>query len=230
MIRERINPASTQSARSVRRGRRHNELSIGDVRELALLESARALLREHPRSRPTVEAIAAGAGLTRTAFYFYFSRTEEIVARLGEDILEDVLEATAPFFDPTQPIETSIVEAVRGQIAVYADHGAVLCAIVELAGSDEEVRALWLGLMERFIDPIAARLEAYAREAGVEPDTRRLRHTAETLVWMLERYSYIWASGHYDYTADEVSEAITDSTLRLVRSVADRRREPRRLL
>jgi hypothetical protein len=31
---------------------------------------------------------------------------------------------------------------------------------------------------------------------------------AEALVWMLERYYYLWSSGHYDHRPSEVTDGL----------------------
>jgi hypothetical protein len=48
---------------------------------------------------------------------------------------------------------------------------------------------------------------------GGRPSSRRLRLRAEALVWMLERYYYVWASGHYRHRPRDVVETLYEITM-----------------
>jgi hypothetical protein len=39
---------------------------------------------------------------------------------------------------------------------------------------------------------------------------------AEALVWMLERYYYVWASGHYDHSQKAIADALYEISMAIV--------------
>lgn len=136
-----------------------------------------------------VERIATAAGISRTAFYFYFRDKREVLMRLAGD-LTDVLyrEAEVWFAAGEGDPETQIRQALENISAIYREHQALLRAIVELSTYDEEIATFWRGLVGRFIDATAVRIEA-EQAAGRAP-AMDPRPTAFALVWMVERTLY----------------------------------------
>jgi len=49
-------------------------------------------------------------------------------------------------------------------------HGAVLCAVVQIATLDDEIRDFWRTIVTRFVDASRARIE---RESDVDPHGSR---------------------------------------------------------
>jgi hypothetical protein len=76
--------------------------------------------------------------------------------------------------------------ALEGIAAVYGEHGLVLSAIADAAGHDSDVEATYRGLIVRFVDASAARIEHDV--AAGRTDAIDVRETARALVWMSERY------------------------------------------
>jgi len=103
---------------------------------------------------------------------------------------------------------------------VYEEHGQVLSAIADAAGHDSGVEATYRGLITRFVDASAARIELDV--AAGRTDAADARETARALVWMSERYlnealgriprtpvdivvetlSTVWVRTLYDYAPD----------------------------
>jgi AcrR family transcriptional regulator len=187
--------------------RRRTLISKGDAREIALLDATEELLRSGSTQDLTVEAIARRAKLTRTAFYFYFASKERAVGRLAERYLGEIFEAARPAFDAELPLEDGVRTAIENQVEVWGKHGGALAAVADLAASDPEIRELWRSQIEAFVEPVRERMAAHQRERGKRP-SRDNRLRAEALVWMLERYYYVWASGHYDHPPKEVAATL----------------------
>jgi len=203
--------ATLDTARAEQR-RRRPLVTKGDEREQALLDATEDLLRSGGAPDLTVEAIAKRAKLTRTAFYFYFASKEDAVGRIAQRYLGEIFDAARPAFDPEVPIERGIREALDNQVEVWGKHGRALAAVADLAGSDPAIRELWVGEIERFVEPVRERLAAYQREHGLRP-SRNNRRRAEAVVWMLERYYYVWASGHYDHPPKAVADTLYEISL-----------------
>jgi len=189
------------------RRRRQPRLSKGDARELALLDATEALLGSAGPRDLTVEAIAGRANLSRSAFYFYFASKEEAVGRLAERYLGDILSAAGPAFDPDIPLEEGVRTAIANQVEVWDTRGPTLAAIADLAGSDPTIRKIWTDAIEAFVEPVRERMAEIQRERGERP-SRHNRVRAEALVWMLERYYRMWASGFYDHPPKAVADAL----------------------
>jgi TetR/AcrR family transcriptional regulator, ethionamide resistance regulator len=189
----------------------------GDRREQALLDALERLLAAQPVARLSVDQIAAEAGLSRTAFYFYFSSKEAAVMRLVERSMAAIWRVPDSWLlgddpDPADSLNRSIAAAVR----VWEEHGAVLGAVVESASYDRELWEFWRRTLEGFIDAAAARIardqKAGRARAGLDP-----RATAEALCWMNERYLYAYmAAGPTAKPAADVQRTLTDVWLRVV--------------
>ncbi len=186
---------------------RRPQIRKGDARELALLGATEQLLHDATPGELTVEEIARRASLSRTAFYFYFASKEDAVGRLAERYLREIFAAAQPAFDPSVPLEEGVRAAIENQVDVWGRHGRALAAVADLAASDPAIRALWRAQIEAFVEPVRGRIAEHQRQNGQHP-SRRLRVQAEALVWMLERYYYLWSSGHYDHRPREVIQGL----------------------
>lgn len=203
------------STRSLRRQQR-TPLDADDPRKTALLESTERLLRERPLAQLTVDQISRGASLTRTAFYRYFGRKEDAVVALSARYFDIIFEGRKPFFSQDRPLEDACREAVRNELSVWAEHGAVLRGLADLGASDPEMRDAWYAQVEQFVAPVEQRIRSHARQRGVAPPPHP-RQVAEAFVWMAERYYYVW-SGHYRHPTEQVVEAITSLMVAMMES------------
>lgn len=189
-------------------------MSADDPQRAALLESTERLLRDQPLSQLTVDQIAVGAGLTRTAFYVYFARKEDAVAALSERYFAWIFEGRKPFFSDDLPLEETCRTAIANEVAIWREHGAVLRSLVDAATTDAAMRDAWFAQVEQFITPVEARIVSHAAQRGAPPP-HQTRIAAEALVWMAERYYYVWSSkGAVD--AEHVVEGLTPVMLAMM--------------
>jgi AcrR family transcriptional regulator len=135
-----------------------------------------------------IERIATRAGISRTAFYFYFRDKRELLMRLTEDVNELLFQQADIWFSGAGEPEPEMREALTNIAALYGEHGVLLRAIVEVSTYDEDVAAFWRGLLERFVDATRRRveLEQGAGRAAAE----HAQATAFALCWMTERTMY----------------------------------------
>src|SRR3954465_1858270 len=119
-----------------------------------------------------VERIATAAGISRTAFYFYFRDKRELLMRLTAHVNEQLYAEADTWFTG----EATSSEAMARIAALYEEHGALLRAIVEVSTYDEEIAGFWRSLIGRFIEATEKRVDS--------------RATAFALVWMTERTFY----------------------------------------
>ena len=135
-----------------------------------------------------VERIASGAGISRTAFYFYFRDKGELLLRLTEDVTAELyVEADRWFHGEGEP-EALVRDALGKIAALYRAHGMLLRVIVEVSTYDEQVGAGWRTIIDRFVAATRERIET--EQAAGRAHTMPVEATAFSLVWMTERTLY----------------------------------------
>jgi AcrR family transcriptional regulator len=149
--------------------------------QAAVLRATEELLEEGASfAELGIERIATRAGISRTAFYFYFRDKRELLVRLTEDVNGQLMAAAETWWSGSGELRT----ALRAIAALYREHGALLRAVVEVSTYDEAVAQFWRGLVGRFADATRERIEA--ERPGGAPAAA----TAFALVWMVERSFY----------------------------------------
>ena len=155
--------------------------------QAAVLEATEALLDEGVSYADlNIERIATRAGISRTAFYFYFRDKRELLLRLTEDVVDELYRQGDIWFSGGGEPAAELRQALSNIAALYRENGAVLGAIVQAAATDDEVAVFWHAIVDRFVDATAQRLEALRAEGGtvVSEDARA---SAFALCWMIER-------------------------------------------
>lgn len=112
---------TTETARVRRRG----GPTKGDQREAAILEATRDLLSERSMTDLTIDAIAKTAGVSRTAFYFYFPTKQAVLAALL-DGLWDQFGATHGWLASDGLDREALLEHHHQVARVWQEHGAIL--------------------------------------------------------------------------------------------------------
>jgi len=134
----------------------------------------------------SIERIAKRAGISRTAFYFYFSDKRELLMGLAAGVAEELYREAGTWWSGEGDGAVGMTEALEKIATIYREHGPLLSAIVEVATYDEQVGEFWRGLTDRFVrasaERIAAEQTAGRVDASVHPEA-----TAFALVWMTER-------------------------------------------
>jgi TetR/AcrR family transcriptional regulator, ethionamide resistance regulator len=161
-----------------------------------------------------IERIATRAGISRTAFYFYFRDKRDLLTRLTADVAELLYEQAEIWFAGEGDPEAEIREALTNIAALYAEHGVLLQAIVEVSTYDDEVARAWHGLLGRFIDATRVRIEA-ERAAG-RSVADHPHATAFALCWMTEHTMYQHSVQGQPFARAEMVEALVGIWLRSV--------------
>src|SRR5947207_1172517 len=177
---------ATRPSAARRRGERR-----GDVTERAILETAERLLRERALSQITVEELARGAGISRPSFYFYFESREAVLRALAAGITGHLYRAAEPWLEPgdRRPAEADR-RAIAQNLELWQEHGAVLRAVVRARETDQEIRRLWDGFVQRYVEACADHIE-HERAAGrAPPGPPSARSLAAMLLNMSDRTWY----------------------------------------
>lgn len=160
------------------------EASVIDATEQLLGEGA-----SYPEL--SVEQIATRAGISRTAFYFYFRDKRELLMRLTEGVAEQLF-ATAEHWwegDGDGDGAAELSEALGSVVGLYREHAPLLKAIVEAAAYDEQTAIAWRVLVGRFVTATRARIEREQAAGNVDADLPA-QQVAFGLCWMTERAAY----------------------------------------
>ena len=157
--------------------------------QASVLEATEALLSEGASYADlNIERIATRAGISRTAFYFYFRDKRELLMRLTEDVNEQLYAQADIWWSGEGDPALDIREALTRIADLYRRHGVLLRAIVEVSTYDEEVATFWRGMVARFAEATERRIER-EQDAGRAP-AMPAAATAFALTWMSERSFY----------------------------------------
>jgi AcrR family transcriptional regulator len=171
--------------------------------ESAVLEATEALLSGGATyAELNIERIATRAGISRTAFYFYFRDKRELLMRLTGDVNEQLMGAASTWWSGGGDLRDTL-----GRIAaLYDEHGALLRAVVEVSTYDEEVAKYWRGLVGRFVDATRERIET--EQAAGRAKDGPAHALAFSMVWMVERAFYEQRVQDKPVADDELVEAL----------------------
>jgi AcrR family transcriptional regulator len=168
------------------RGRRSARPS-GDEREQAILATAERLLEDRSFAGISVDDLAKGAGLSRPTFYFYFKSKEAVVLSLLEPV---IARADAEFDGAVQrlPADPRRVwrNGIKAFFTAFSSHRTLARAATEALATSSELRSVWSGFMQKWIDQTAAMITA-ERERGAAPETIPAVDLATSLNQMNER-------------------------------------------
>jgi AcrR family transcriptional regulator len=178
--------------------RRRARPSKGDLKEEAILATCERLLGEKPLAEIGVDELAAGAGISRPSFYFYFESKNAVLRMLVERLADRLYaEAASWLARADDPPEVTVSRSIEAAAEQWREHGPVLRAAVEAWGTVPELQAFWEDVIRRFVEQSAARI---AEELGPGPEAQAL---AKALIWMNERCFYMNSLGAAPALADE---------------------------
>lgn len=147
--------------------RRRGGPTKGDQREVQILEATRTLLANRSINDLTIDAIAKAAGVSRTAFYFYFPTKQAVVAALL-DGLWDEFGSTHAWLATDGIDHDALLEHHRLVAAVWREHAAILTCTTG-AVLDYEPLAEWVDRAHRrLVEALAAKIER-DQAAGAAP-------------------------------------------------------------
>lgn len=141
----------------------------GDQRRSALLESLDHHLQESSLDSINIADISRRAGVTRSAFYFYFENKAAAVAALSEEMYDESLAAGAVLVGGEGTPRWRVETTINGLFDAWARHEHLFRAMLEARAANPAVREMWDADRHSFVAPVAAMIEA-ERAAGRAPD------------------------------------------------------------
>jgi len=126
--------------------------------------------------------ITAAAGVTRSAFYFYFSTKAAAVAALLADFYEELMLAAADWYEGTtgSPLDR-LSAGFEASVTAWRARAGLMVAMLDAVGTDPDVRELWHRWVEGFVDRAAGRISE-DRAAGLARESVDAHALATVLV------------------------------------------------
>jgi len=132
-----------------------------------LLAALRELLEARPLAEIGIAEISRAAGVTRSAFYFYFPTKAAAVAALLSDLRDRMLQAgTAWYGNPDRSPVQRVRETVGASLRLWREYASLIVGMLDAAGQDPQVRQAWQSWTQEFIDQITTRITE-DRESGL---------------------------------------------------------------
>jgi len=199
------------------RGRRRGQ-SHGDLKEEAILARAWDLLAFKSVATITIEELAAGAGISRSTFYFYFDSREAVIRALAEQVADRLIDSVTV---PVERGERTPEGMTRSMVGAYMNRwrkeGPVLRAMAPLYETDPEHRAFWDKITGRIADTFAATIETLRDRDHALPGPPSAHDLAVALMAMLWRSGYELSLSPPSKATDErVIDTLTAVCLRAI--------------
>lgn len=139
-----------------------------DHRREAILDALDGWLREESLEAVNIAEISKQAGVTRSAFYFYFENKGAAVAALMERMVDEVFAVNDAFTSAGDSADGRIRAMLDGLFASWERHRHMFKAMLDARGSSASVRDIWDDARESFVESVAEMIRA-DREAGRAP-------------------------------------------------------------
>ena len=147
-----------------------------DQTRAAILESLDHHLQESSFESINIADISRRAGVTRSAFYFYFENKASAVAALMEQMYDEAFVATDLLSSGTRTAESRIRSMFEAFVGTWERHRYLFQAMLEARVGSNAVREMWDSDRDSFVPAVAAVIEAEraAGRAPVGPDAHVL--------------------------------------------------------
>jgi TetR/AcrR family transcriptional regulator, ethionamide resistance regulator len=163
-----------------------------DLRRSAILESLDHHLRESGFDGLNIADVTRRAGVTRSAFYFYFENKAAAVAALLEPMYDDGFMAGDILTNTDQPPRLRIRAMLEALLDTVDQHRYLLQAMLEARATNPAIREVWDDARESFVAAIAAVIDS-ERDHGRAPQGASATVVASVLLEfndrLLERYT-----------------------------------------
>lgn len=153
----------------------------GDQRREALLRALDDQLRVRKLDDISVADLTDAAGITRSAFYFYFESKAAAVTVLLASVQEQAENSTDLLVGEEGVFRDRISAALERLADRVVENAHIYRALLTARTTHEPTRAMWDGGRTLLAEPIADRIRT-EREAGRAPDGPEPQALAEALV------------------------------------------------
>jgi TetR/AcrR family transcriptional regulator, ethionamide resistance regulator len=135
----------------------------GDDRQRAIVEAFEGLLRTRPLADVAIDEIAAGAAISRSAFYFYFPSKQAVLLELLDRMVAEVDARLAEVGTPGDDPAAWWRSAIGVFVDVFGAHRAVSVTLAEARATVPELREEWARRSGRWVELTASTIAAEQR-------------------------------------------------------------------
>ena len=169
---------------------------------------AERFLREHPWHELTIDKVMACTTLSRPSFYVHFADRLDLLVQLGSEVSTRLAErgGRASWLAGKGSPHTIACLALSGLVAIYAEHGTLIKALVEASYHEPVIETGRLEVEELFTAATARRI-ADEIAAGRAPACDAAR-TAEALTLLTEAALVRWFGGPSRVTQAEAVDTL----------------------
>ncbi|MGB0100909.1 MAG: TetR/AcrR family transcriptional regulator [Nocardioides sp.] len=157
----------------------------GDERRTALLAALEDYLRETRLDDINVADISRRAGVTRSAFYFYFENKAAAVGALHEEMYAEA-EGAAELLGGEGSLQDRVESSIRAIVHGWSQRTHLYRAILDARATSAAVRDQWDAFQESYV-AVVADLIAEERAAGNAPSGPTPRTIAAALLDLNDR-------------------------------------------
>lgn len=182
-------------------------MTKGDERRTALLEALDLELQTSSLEAITIADISRRAGVTRSAFYFYFDNKATATAALMEELYDESL-AAAALLDGDGPPAERVEAMVRALFGAWDRHQHLFRGMLDARATSASVREMWDADRRSFVPHLATVIEA----AGGHDDPTAL---ASVLLELNDRMLERLALGG-DLTREQLVDTVVSIWLRSI--------------
>jgi TetR/AcrR family transcriptional regulator, ethionamide resistance regulator len=174
----------------------------GDARQRELVAALIGLLNDGSLfGELGVNDIAKRAGITRSAFYFYFTCKEDALIAALSDFRDRLMEAAQPFLDgDDDDLQRSAESALLNLARVRRAHGPLVRAMSESAATNRDCWKMLRNLFESTVPPGAARVMQIREQRGAPLPREDAEELVRALIWSNERNFYRAMVEDFDQT------------------------------
>jgi AcrR family transcriptional regulator len=163
----------------------------GDLTSQAILDTAARLLAKRSLREIGIDELTAGAGVSRSTFYFHFESRDAVLYALSERVLQEIYASGVVWFRRSDESPgVAVRRALTATMALWREHGSVLRASVRGRESDPRLAELWEQVARRFMRSTAVQIESERRAGLALPGPPSAKTLARVLVLMNETTCY----------------------------------------
>jgi AcrR family transcriptional regulator len=194
----------------------------GELREQAILDATEALLETTPFPQLTIDAIAAEAGLSRSAVYFYFASKEAVLGALHERTYREMARTTDPLTASDRVLSDAMRDAIAQVCRNWRNHRYALRTFHETAMVSPEFGDPWRARLERHVDVLTDLIEREIEAGRASPPPPPARAIASSWFWMLENQFYeLFRRDHTRREENELVDTLNALWFRVIGARSD---------
>ena len=148
--------------------RKTKEEVLEEFRCASIQDAAMAVIARKGIDETTIQDIADEAGVAKGTIYVYFRDREELLAKTGDRLFENLLTELTPAFEATGPFAEKLRGLARRQLRFFEEHRALFRATMALSQREAEMHKP----KTRCFGQYMARLEAMFEEAAESGELR----------------------------------------------------------